>query len=136
MRLTAVMDALAGRLRTISGLRVFEWPSGTASPPTAIVGYPNAIDYDSTYGRGSDTITIPVVVLVGKANERTARDELGSYVDGAGTRPIKAVLESGTYTVFDSIRVAGADIDVYELGAVKYLAAIFECEIYGSGSGA
>ena len=136
MRLTAVMDAIAVRLRTISGLRVFEWPPGTAMPPAAIVGYPSVIDYDRTYGRGGDTLTIPVVVLVGKATDRTARDELGSYVDGSGTRSIKGVVESGTYTAFDSVRVASADIDVYELGAVRYLAAIFDCEIYGSGSGA
>lgn len=133
MNLADVMDALAGRLETITGLRVYAWPLGSASPPAAIVAYPDDYSYDQTYGRGMDSMTIPVVVLAGKATERTARDELGAYVDGSGPRSVKRVLESGPYTAFDTCVVTGVDFDVYRLGGVDYVAAVFNIDVSGHG---
>lgn len=134
MNLADVMDEIATQLDTITGLRVFAYPPGTVTPPAAVVAYPTAYAFDATYGRGMDRISLPVVVLVGRPTDRPTRDLMGAYVDGAGASSIKAVLEAGTYTAFDSLRVTGVELDTYEQGAVTYLAAIFDIDIAGSGS--
>lgn len=134
MIVSDLMDELATQLETISGLRCFAYPPDSLTPPAAVVSYPDVINYDATYGRGSDTLTLPVMVLVGRPTDRTARDLLSAYVDGSGSKSVKAVLEAGTYTAFDSIRVASAEIDVVTIGATPYLNAEFSVEITGSGS--
>lgn len=132
MILKDVMEQLAAQLATIEGLRAYDWPIGSAAPPAAIVSFPTSFG-EGTYQRGMDTMTIPVVVLVGRPTDRSTRDLLSKYLDGAGGSSIKATLESGRYTAFHTIVVRPTDTDVYELGGTAYLAALFDCEIAGSG---
>lgn len=93
MNLADVMDELAARIETIDGLQVFSFPPDNVAVPAAVVTYPEAYDYDATYSRGSDRLTIPMVVMVGKASDRSSRDQLSAYADGSGARSIKAVVE-------------------------------------------
>jgi len=134
MDLAAVMDAIGDRLDTIDGLRVHNYPVGSVTPPAAVVSYPEDYTYDGTYGRGMDRMTLPVVLVVGKASERTARDRLAIYVNGSGASSVKAVLESGAYTAFDEVRVMSADFDVVRIAATDYIAAVFDLDIAGQGS--
>jgi hypothetical protein len=74
MNLADVMDEAATVLGTITGLRVTAWPPGSVVAPAGIVSYPDRIEYDQTYGRGTDRIAgIPFVLVAGKATERPAR---------------------------------------------------------------
>lgn len=134
MDLGAVMQAVSDRLDTISGLRCFAYPTADVSPPAAIVSYPESITYDVTYARGMDRMSLPVVVVVGKVSDRTARDRLGAYCNGSGASSVKAVLESGTYTAFDTIRVESVEFDVVEIAGTSYMAALFTLDIAGSGA--
>lgn len=134
MDLADVMDAIGDRLDTITGLRVHRYPPGSVSPPAAVVSYPDEITFDETYGRGMDRLSLPVVLVVGKASDRAARNKLGAYVNGSGASSVKAVLESGTYSAFHTVRVASADFDVVSIGDVPYLAAMFNLDITGSGA--
>lgn len=129
-----VMQALADRLDTIAGLRVYAHPPEAINPPAAVVSYPDSIDYDQTYGRGMDRMQVPVVVLVKKLSARVARDDLTRFVDGTGPASVKAVLESGTYTAFHTIRVSTATVDVVEVAGIDYLAVTFMADITGSGA--
>ena len=90
--------------------------------------------FDQTYGRGMDRLTLPVLVLVGKVTARTSRDKLVPYVSGSGTKSIKAVVEAGTYTSCDTVRVVKAEFDVIRVGGVDYAAAQFDLDITGSGA--
>lgn len=134
MNLAAVMQAVADQLDTIGGLRCFGWPVATVSPPAAIVSYPDEIKFDETYGRGMDRITLPLVLVVGKVSDRATRDTIGAYCDGSGDLSVKQVLESGTYTAFDTVTVTEATFDVVSISAVDYLAAMFNLDIAGHGS--
>ncbi len=134
MNLASVMDAVAARLGTITGLRVTAYPDGQINVPAAIVTMPSALMFDETYGRGADRMNLPVVVLVSGTVPRAARNALGAYASAVGAKSIKAVLEGGTYAVFDTLRVTGVQFDVYQVGAVAYPAAIFDLDIYGSGT--
>lgn len=129
-----VMDQVGDQLDTITGLRVFRYPPGSVTPPAAVVSYPDNLEYDATYGRGMDRLTLPVVLVVGKASDRATRDAITQYAAGAGAKSIKAVLEVGVYTAFDTLRVKDAEFDVISIGGTDYMAAVFTIDISGSGS--
>lgn len=135
MNLANVMDAVATRLDTIDGLRVFAFPPDSLSPPAGWVAYPEEYTYDETYGRGMDRISnLGVIVVVGKVSDRSARNQIGEYVDGSGAKSVKAVLESGAYNAFDTLRVASVVFDVVTVAGTDHLAALFTLDIAGQGS--
>jgi len=134
VNLAAVMDEIGDRLATIDGLRVYRYPPDDATAPAAIVSYPDRGEFDAAYGRGMDKLTIPIVVVVAKPSARSARDRIAAYCDGSGPASIKQVLEAGTYTTFNTIRVTEFEIHVVTVGTTDYLAAVFSAEISGKGS--
>jgi hypothetical protein len=134
MNLADVMDDVANRLNAIEGLRVTPHPESAPNPPAAMVSYPEEIEFDQTYGRGADRITLPVVLVVGKVFDRVTRAQLARYCDGTGAHSVKAVLESGTYHTFDTLRVVGIEFDSFVIGAVEHMAALFTLDIFGAGS--
>jgi hypothetical protein len=135
MDLGAVMQQVADRIDTIPDLRVFAYPADKISPPAAIVTYPGTLAYDASYGRGMDHIPdLTVVLLVGKVSARASRDLITKWVKGSGANSIKAVVESGTYTAFDTVRVTEVTFDVIAIAAVEYLAATFTLDIAGQGA--
>jgi len=135
MNLADVMDEVAAQLDTIAGLRVFAFPPDSLSPPAAWLAYPSDYTFDATYGRGADEINnLGVVVVVGKVSDRSSRDQVGAYADGSGAKSVKAVVEAGTHTAFDVVRVTGVTFDVVNRGGNDYLAALFMLDIIGPGS--
>jgi len=134
MDLAAVMDAVGDRLDTIAGLRVFRYPPDKLTPPAAVVSYPDKIDPHGTYNRGMARMTLPVVLVVGRVSVRSARDQLAAYAKDTGASSIVTVLESGTYTAFDTVTVTEITFDVVSLGGVDYMAALFDLDIAGSGA--
>ncbi len=134
MNLGDVMDEIAAELDTIAGLRVFAFPADNIPAPAAVVGYPETISFDTTMGRGVDTITLPVFVLVGRVTDRTSRDLLSAYVDGSGAASVKAVLQAGKpWVAMSSVRVVSAEFTVATVAGVDYLTAVFTVNVYGSG---
>ena len=134
MNLADVMDEVGDQLDTIEGLRVFRYPPDLVVAPAAVVTYPAEYLYDATYGRGSDTMDLRVIVLVGKVSDRKSRDLIAAYVNGSGPASVKAVLEAGEYTAFDTVRVEGVEFDVIKVAAVEHLAASFTLDITGTGA--
>lgn len=131
--LNAVMDAIGARLVGVTGLRVYDYAADAASPPAAIVALPEEVEYDVVAGRGADRVLIPVTVLVGRVSDRAARDQLARYVSGEGAESVKAAVEGGDPPLggaAQTVRVAMARIDVVTLGAVDYLGASFDVEVY------
>lgn len=135
MDLSDVMDEVGDLLDTIAGLRVFRYPPDKPPhPPAAIVSYPD-LEFDATYGRGMDRMTLPVFLLVGKVSDRSTRDNVTKWVTGSGADSVKAVLEAGApYTAFDTLRVMDAEFDPYRIGAVDYLSARLNIDIAGQGA--
>lgn len=127
MNLNMIMDEVGARLADISGLRVFDYPPPTVVPPAGIVSYPERIHYDQTYGRGMTTVEgLPVIVIVGKATDRTARDTVASYVADTGALSVKTALEQGRDTLaWDDAQVVESSFDVLTIAGVDYIAAIF-----------
>lgn len=134
MNFADVADDIADALDGIAGLNVYPFAADHVSPPAAVVGFPEDYTFDTTMGRGSDRMSIPVFVLVGKVSDRAARDTLGAYVDGSGAKSIKAKLEGSTYTAFDSLRVQSVEFETISVAGQELLAGVFSVDIYGQGS--
>lgn len=139
MNLTAVMDQVADALRTVTGFKfVHAFPPPSVVPPVGIVSYPEKIEYDQTHGRGMDRIrNLPVVVVVGKATDRAARDRVAAWSTPVGEGSIKQGLESaferGALPAIQYLSVLSCDFDVVTIAGVDYLAAMFAVDIAGSG---
>jgi hypothetical protein len=84
---------LANRLATISGLRASAQLPEQPTPPQAVV-YPQRITYDGAFRRGHDEYTFTILVIVGRAGERTAQTALDAYCNGTGASSIKTAVEA------------------------------------------
>jgi hypothetical protein len=133
MDLSDVMAELETRVGTVSGIRTASgWP-GQIQPPTAIVTFPEVIEYDQTYGRGMDRMTLFVVVAVSRADNRAGTDKVSALVKGSGAGSVKAALESGTPTSFHTATVTEANFDTATIAGTSYLTVTFTVEITGTG---
>lgn len=128
--LNVVMTGIGDRLRTITGLRVSDFPTDGANPPHAIVSLPEMVEYDTVAGRGADRVIIPITVLVGKVSDRTARTNLAGYVSGTGATSIKSAVDGDLGGTAHTARVTEATINVVTIQAVEYLGATLNVEVY------
>ncbi|WP_433368372.1 hypothetical protein ACQPZX_41435 [Actinoplanes sp. CA-142083] len=134
MNLDLVMDEAAGVLQQITGLRVFAYPAPTLVPPAGYVSYPRSIDFDEEYQRGGDQFTdLPMVLLAGKADDKSARDTVAAWAAGSGPKSVKARMEAHAWTTCDDLTVTSCEFDIERIGSVPYLAAMFKATVVGPG---
>jgi hypothetical protein len=135
MDIGRVMDEVGRALGSVVGLRerVFAYPAPNVVPPAAFVGWPDDIDYTATMGRAV-TLTLPVLVVVGKADIRSARDTITAYLSSSGPGSVPAALDGGSYVACDSVRVMKAHVDPVSIAGIEYLAALLDVEITGGPS--
>lgn len=134
MIISDIMDELGVALARVEGLRVFPYSVARITPPAAVVLWPETIRYDQTMGRGSDRVTLPVIILVGRTDDRSARDTLSVYLDGYGASSVKTVVEAHNTTRWDSATVTTATPDAFQSAGVEYIGAQFEIDIFGTGA--
>lgn len=139
MNLSAVLAEIDGRLATITGLRHYVGFPGKITAPAAVVYPPDRIDYDQTYGRGVDTLEdLVVVVFVRNSTPRAALAAILPYLDGSGTKSIKAKLDAtaaAPYASCSDVTVGWSQLDPGAvIGGGSYLAAHFHCKIIGPGA--
>jgi hypothetical protein len=79
---SAIRTGIATTLSSISGLRTSATMLDDPKPPVAMV-MPERVEYDLTARRGADRYTFVVQVLVSRADERTAQNNIDPYVTGA-----------------------------------------------------
>lgn len=128
------MEEIAAKLATITGLRAHAFPADSITPPTAVVGYPETITFDTTMGRGVDSMQLPIIVFTGRLTDRAAQELLGAYLNGSGSKSIKAVILAGKpWTAMSTVRVASATVEVLSVARIEYLAAVFMVDVTGPG---
>ena len=96
MGLEAIGAALAVRLETISGLRVYapeELPKSVKEFPCALI-MPGAVSYHDTHGGASYyTITYRVIIAVTNQDQPSRINELLDYIEPTGTYSVVAAIE-------------------------------------------
>jgi hypothetical protein len=135
MILWNVMQALGDALKTIDDppLRVYPYTETRITPPAGMVTLPRTYAYDTTFNRGADDITIPVVVFVGRVDAESSHKRLCAYVDGMGARSVKEVIEKHETTAYDIAHVLNAQFLVMTVASVELLTATFQVRVVGRG---
>jgi hypothetical protein len=116
-------------MATIEGLRVSATVPDAPRPPVAIV-LPERLVYDLNARGGANTFFFTIMVIVARADDRTAQNNLDSFIIGATS--IKAAIEGDRTLggVADTCRVT--DMNNYSsmsVGDTLYLAAQFSVEV-------
>lgn len=130
--LTDLRVGLATNLATITGLRTAATIPDNPNPPIAIIT-PNAITYDSVYGRGMQEYQFTIAVLVGLVAERSSQNKIDAYCSSTGSSSIKLAVESDKSLGGKTFDVRVTDMRAYAsvaVGDVKYLAAEFNVLCY------
>ena len=124
---TDLRTGLATNLARITGLRVQSWQPDNINPPAAYI-FPQGINFDNAFGRGMNTYTFTVQVIVGRASERSAQNSLDTYIASTGTNSVKLALEYDKTLGGKCYDLRVTDVRNYgELtaGEVTYLSAEF-----------
>lgn len=130
-----IMDALAAACTEATNpftSRAQAWPAESVQPPMIVVGYPESIDFDVTFGkanaRGADKATVPLFFVLGNVTARTTRDALSALL--ADATGIKALIESANYNgKLQTVRVTDCRPESIKIAGVDYLAGRFDCEV-------
>ena len=123
LNLAATMDALADAI--IPAIKnVYPWPVDNVVVPCAVIGYPEEIEFDQTFGRGSDRAVFPVYFVVGRVIDRVARDYLSAVISGQDE--IKELID----TTIETATTTDCKVQPLTIGNVEYIAAVFRVEVY------
>lgn len=127
--ITAIRNALAANLATISGLRTAAEIPDNPSPPIAIVALEN-IDYDQAFKNALSIYNFNIMVIVGRAAEREAQRRLNTYCAASGVKSAVESDKSLSGNAYDC-RVTGVtSIGSLQLNDQTYLAADFQVAVY------
>lgn len=127
--LNSTLDALGVALKTIPGLRVYDYPPDSIAPPAAVV-YATAFAYDETLARGVDRATFAIYLAVSANSDRASRDALAAYVAGTGPLSVKTAVDGTLGGVVKDARVTGGEHSPISVGGVEYHGAVFNVEVF------
>jgi hypothetical protein len=137
--LTAIRDAIKATVAaTLPSLTTYDTVPETVNVPALIV-MPQECDFDGAFGRGMDTWTFELVVLVSRVAVAEGQDLLDSYLTGGGTNSVREVfynnsslgLTDGTFAHMSGVRGYGGSFDAANL---KYLGAILRLVVRTPGT--
>jgi hypothetical protein len=140
MILEDVMDEIGERLDTIPGLRVspYDDDADEVQLPAGLISLPPSVDYSKTFnmmgGATSGMVEqdLLITILVSLVDSRIRRKEIAPYADTTGSKSVKRVLESGTYTAFDTITIYKGNFTILTIADNTYKAFIVTGKIAGS----
>jgi hypothetical protein len=132
--ISELRTGLATNLATITGLRTAATVPDNPNPPIAII-LPQGVEYDNTFGRGMNTYTFAVTVIVGRVSERSGQNALDAYVSSTGSSSIKIAIESDKTLngkAFDLRVIDSRNYGELTVGEVTYLSAEFTVLCYAN----
>ena len=132
--ISELRTGLAANLATITGLRTAATVPDNPNPPIAVI-LPQGVEYDNTFGRGMNTYTFAVTVIVGRVSERSGQNALDAYVSSTGSASIKLAIESDKTLngkAFDLRVTDSRNYGELTVGEVTYLSAEFTVLCYAN----
>lgn len=130
--ITDLRTRIATNLATITGLRTSPEMPDNPNPPIALVR-PVTVEYNQAMARGMTKYTFVVVVIVGRAEERTAQRALDAYCSSTGTSSIKNAVESDKTlggNAYDCRVTEMRNYTPIQLQEGTYLAAEFSVDVF------
>ncbi len=134
MNLEAVMVEIAEKMSAFVGFNVFDYPVDSVTPPAGLLSYPEAIEYDTTYGNAVMGFNdLPLYLVTGRADSKEARNQIAKWVDPLGLNSVKAFLDRENYNSCDHVHVHSARFDTIAIAGIEYVVAIFRLDVTGEG---
>jgi hypothetical protein len=136
--LEAIRDAIASTLDGLGNLTPYATVRDAANLP-AVIAIPTEADFDVAMGRGVDTWTFDLLVLVSIREMRIAQNELDGFVTGAGSNSIRQAifnnrslgLSDGTDAHVAGMREYGSQ---YQLAKVGHVGAKLQLVVHTKGT--
>lgn len=91
--ITALRNAIANNIMTISGLRASGTLPDLPNPPIAVVSI-DTVDYHRAFSGGLTQYNFTVTLIVGRVSERTSQNSLDAYCSPTGPKSVKVAIES------------------------------------------
>lgn len=125
--LQAIRDAIKTTLESaIEGLTVYDTVPEVSNLPAAVV-VPLSANFVVAMGRGADTWTFELPVLVSYTDADIAQDSLDDFVTGAGAKSIRQV-------VFQNKGLGLDDVDAHISGMSDYGTAFTMADVQHIGA--
>ena len=108
---------------------VYDYVPSNVVTPCFVTQFPTEVEYDFSMGTSETRWSFPLQVIVGKWEDRTAWTRIATYL--AAESGVKAVLENDVTLdgMSESLRVTEAEVVVYTIAGIDYLAAIFTVDV-------
>lgn len=133
MNLETVAQELSDRLGTILNGRSTPYAPDTIQPDTGYVFGPESTPHQS-YANGLTRLRMSATIAVARQPLVVAFKALAAYMSDTGPKSVKACLETGTYTAFDTIIVVRQIVGDVTIGGVPYKGLQIDLDITGSGA--
>lgn len=131
-----IRTALATAMSTVTGLSTEAYVRNIADVPVAMVGGPDPIEYDKTFGRGHDDYTFPIMIFSSLVSDEESQENLDSYLDPYGSKSLKAAIEADPTLggVVQDLRVTGTqEYGPQDISGILYLGAVLLVSVMAPG---
>lgn len=136
--LTAIRDAIKTTLEAnITGLWVYDTVPDAVQLPCVIVK-PTTGNFAQTFGRGTDSWSFDLEVLVQLDDIDLAQDRLDAYVNGSGSSSLRQVIFQNRTLGLSDTNAAVLSMSSYgtqnDVAGVPHLGAALELTVLTSGT--
>ena len=131
--ISQVKDGLKARIETISGLRAFDYQPDQVNPPFAFPTLDTITYHQTGMSSGGVVMNFTVTLIVNRAVERTAQDQLDQYMSWDGAQSLRAAIEADRTLggVCDDLIVTNAEnLTNIDANDTLYLAVDFKVTVY------
>lgn len=132
----SILDEITDKMSALPGVVAYAWDkSKITTTPAVLVGLPDRAQYRTSYSRRGKRLTVTVIVLVGKADDRAAQNNLLPFMENAGPMSVFLTLDSEftDYTTCDDVTVVECEPDVFINSGIHYLGAEFTIDVTATG---
>ncbi|MGA1420030.1 MAG: hypothetical protein ACO32O_07990 [Ilumatobacteraceae bacterium] len=131
--ISQVKDGLKAAINTVSGLRAFDYQPDQVNPPFAWPTLDTITYHQTGMASGGVVMNFTVTLVVNRASERTAQDQLDQYMSWDGAKSLRAAIEADRTLggVCDDLIVNGAEnLTNIDANDTLYLAVDFKVVVY------
>jgi hypothetical protein len=131
--ISQVKDGLKTAINTVSGLRAFDYQPDQVNPPFAWPTLDTITYHQTGMNNGGVVMNFTITLVVNRAAERVAQDQLDQYMSWDGAKSLRAAIEADRTLggVCDDLIVTNAEnLTNIDANDTLYLAVDFKVTVY------
>ena len=131
--ISQVKDGLKTAINTVSGLRAFDYQPDQVNPPFAWPTLDTVTYHQTGMNNGGVVMNFTVTLVVNRASERTAQDQLDQYMNWDGAKSLRAAIEADRTlggVCSDLIVTNAENLTNIDANDTLYLAVDFKVTVY------